>query len=141
VLAQTQQTCVQRLSPKNKGVSLYIPLQAGYRSKKQSSTHIWLHVTLLAISFPQCYVTFFMFQLFKFYLSAMPSLSTASLSEDILSVSLLVPCFSLLHSRQFFFTRLYLLCYYITCKISYWLLSKWKDLGIPDPCRLYLMVL
>jgi hypothetical protein len=51
VLAQTQQTRVQRLSPKNKGVSSYIPLQAGYRSKKQSLTHIWLHVTSLAISF------------------------------------------------------------------------------------------
>jgi hypothetical protein len=51
VLAQTQRTRVQRLSPKNKGVSPYIPLQAGYRSKKQSSTHIWLHVTSLALSF------------------------------------------------------------------------------------------
>jgi hypothetical protein len=27
-------------------------LQGGYRSKTQSSTHIWLHVTSLAISFP-----------------------------------------------------------------------------------------
>jgi hypothetical protein len=68
-----QQTPVQRLSPENKEVSPYIPLQAGYRSRKQSSTHIWLHVTLLAISFPQCYVTF-MFQFFKFSLSALPSL-------------------------------------------------------------------
>jgi hypothetical protein len=34
LLAQIQQTRVQRLSPKNKGVSPYIPLQAGYRSKK-----------------------------------------------------------------------------------------------------------
>jgi hypothetical protein len=73
VPAQTQQTHVQRLSPKNKGVSPYIPLQAGYRSKKQSSTHIWLHVTSLAISFSQCYVIF-MFQFFKFYLSALLSL-------------------------------------------------------------------
>jgi hypothetical protein len=61
VLAQTQQTHVQRLSPKNKKVSPYMPLQAGYRSKKQSSIHIWLYVTLLAILFPQCYVTLFMF--------------------------------------------------------------------------------
>jgi hypothetical protein len=61
VLAQTQRTPVQRLSPKNKGVSPCIPLQAGYRSKKQSPTHLWLHVTSLAISFSQCYVTFFMF--------------------------------------------------------------------------------
>jgi hypothetical protein len=33
VPAQTQQTHVQRLSPENKGISPYIPLQAGYRSK------------------------------------------------------------------------------------------------------------
>jgi hypothetical protein len=71
VPAQTQRTRVQRLSLENKGVSPYIPLQAGYRSKKQSSTHIWLHVTSLAISFLLCCVTF-MFQ-FKFYLSALPS--------------------------------------------------------------------
>jgi hypothetical protein len=71
VPVQTQQTRVQRLSPENKGVSPYIPLQAGYRNKKQSSTHTWLHVTSLIISFPPCYVTFFMFQFFKFYLSAL----------------------------------------------------------------------
>jgi hypothetical protein len=34
VPAQTQWTCVQRLNPKNKEVSPYIPLQAGYRSRK-----------------------------------------------------------------------------------------------------------
>jgi hypothetical protein len=50
VLAQTQQTPVQRLSPENKGGLPYIPLQAGYRNKKQSLTHIWLHATLLATS-------------------------------------------------------------------------------------------
>jgi uncharacterized protein YbaP (TraB family) len=52
VPAQTQQTYVQRLSPENKGDLLYIPLQAGYRSKKQGLTHIWLHATLLATSSP-----------------------------------------------------------------------------------------
>jgi hypothetical protein len=87
VVTQTQQTHVLRLSPKNKEISRHIPRQAGYRSKKQSSTHLWLHVTLLAISVPQCYVTF-MFQVFKFYLSALPSLSAVS-SEYSLSVSLL----------------------------------------------------
>jgi hypothetical protein len=61
VPAQAQQTCVQRLRSENKRISDCIPLQAGYRNKKQSSTHIWLHVTSLAISLPQCYVTFFMF--------------------------------------------------------------------------------
>jgi hypothetical protein len=48
VPAQTQPTHVQRLSPKNKGVSPYIPLQAGYRSKKQGLIHIWLYLILLA---------------------------------------------------------------------------------------------
>jgi hypothetical protein len=84
VLAQTQHTRVQRLSPKNKEMSPYIPLQAGYRSKKQSSTYIWLHVILLAILFLLCYVTFFIFQFFKLSLSALPSLPTASLSEHSL---------------------------------------------------------
>jgi hypothetical protein len=84
VPAQTQQTHVQKLSPENKEVSPYISLQAGYRSKKQSSTHTWLHVTSLAISFPQCYVTFFMFQFFKFSLSALLSLPPAALSEHSL---------------------------------------------------------
>jgi hypothetical protein len=79
-----------KLNPKNKEVSTYVPLQAGYRSKRQSSTHLWLHVTSLAILFPQCYVTFFMFHFFKFYLSALPSLPPASLSEHSLSVSFLV---------------------------------------------------
>jgi hypothetical protein len=81
VPAQTQQTRVQGLSSENKEVSPYILLQVGYRSKKQSSTHIWLHVTLLGILFPQCYVTSFMFQFFKFYFSALPFLLPASLSE------------------------------------------------------------
>jgi hypothetical protein len=89
VPAQTQWSHVQRLSPENNEVSPYVPLQAGYRSKKQSSTHKWLHVTLLAISFSQRYVNF-MFQFFKFYLSAVPSLPPASLSEHRLSVSFLV---------------------------------------------------
>jgi hypothetical protein len=50
--AAAQWIHIQRLSPKNKGVSPYIPLQAGYRSKKQGLTHIWLHTTLLATSLP-----------------------------------------------------------------------------------------
>jgi hypothetical protein len=33
---------------------------------------MWLHAALLAIV-PQCYVTFFTFRFFKFYLPAMPS--------------------------------------------------------------------
>jgi hypothetical protein len=52
MLAQNQCTRVQRLSPKNKGVLPYIPLQAGYRGKRQGLTHMWLYVTLLATSPP-----------------------------------------------------------------------------------------
>jgi hypothetical protein len=48
VPAQTKWTHVQRLNPKNKGVSPYIPLQASYRSKKQGLIHIWLYLILLA---------------------------------------------------------------------------------------------
>jgi hypothetical protein len=46
-------------------------------------------VILFAISFPQCYVAFFMFQFFQFYLIALLSLPLASFSEHSLSVSLL----------------------------------------------------
>jgi hypothetical protein len=46
VPAQAQQTHVQRLSPENKGVSPYTPLQAGYRSKRQGLIHIWLYSLL-----------------------------------------------------------------------------------------------
>jgi hypothetical protein len=48
MLVVAQQIHIQKLSPENKEVSPYVPLQASYRSKKQSFTHIWLHVTLLA---------------------------------------------------------------------------------------------
>jgi hypothetical protein len=66
---------VQRLSPENKGGLPYIPLHAGYRSKKQGLTHIWLYTSLLATSPTpaQCYMIF-KFRFFKFYLSAMPFL-------------------------------------------------------------------
>jgi hypothetical protein len=47
VLAQSQQTYVQSLSSKNKGVSPCVPLQ-GYRSKEQGLIHIWLYLILLA---------------------------------------------------------------------------------------------
>jgi hypothetical protein len=77
------------LSPKNKGVSPYTPLQAGYRSKKQSSAHLWLHVTSLSISFFQCYVTSSCFSFLSF-ISLLCYPSPASLSEHSLSVSLLV---------------------------------------------------
>jgi hypothetical protein len=50
VPAAAQRIPIQRLSSKNKGALPFIPLQAGYRSKKQSLTHIWLHASLLATS-------------------------------------------------------------------------------------------
>jgi hypothetical protein len=46
--AMAQQIPIQRLSLKNKVALPYIPLQAVYRSKKQSLTHIWLYSSLLA---------------------------------------------------------------------------------------------
>jgi hypothetical protein len=59
VPTQTQCTHVQRLTPKNKEVSPYISLQAGYRSKRQGLTHIWLHVTLLATTLPVLHDLFY----------------------------------------------------------------------------------
>jgi hypothetical protein len=50
VLAAAQWIHIQRLSLKNKESLPHIPLQAGYRSKKQSLTHIWLCASLLATS-------------------------------------------------------------------------------------------
>jgi hypothetical protein len=51
VSAETQQTHVQKLSPENKEVSPYIPLQAGYISKKRGLIHIWLY-TILFVLYP-----------------------------------------------------------------------------------------
>jgi hypothetical protein len=48
--AQIQRTHVQMLCPKNKGVSPYVHLQAGYRCKKQGLIHIWLY----KLSFSNC---------------------------------------------------------------------------------------
>jgi hypothetical protein len=73
-------SCPKTEPREQRGLTLYT-LATGYRSKEQSSTHIWLHVTSLAVSLPQCYVTFFMLQFFTFYLSAMPSFPPATLSE------------------------------------------------------------
>jgi hypothetical protein len=81
-------SCPKAEPREQKSLTLYT-LASRYRSKNQSSTHIWLHVTSLAISVSQCCVTFFMFQFFKFYLSALPSLPPASLPEHSLSVSFL----------------------------------------------------
>jgi hypothetical protein len=57
VLAQTEQTRVQWLRPEKKEVSPYIPLQAGYRSKKQSSTHMWLYwlFHFPSVMWPSCF--------------------------------------------------------------------------------------
>jgi hypothetical protein len=55
------------LSPENKEVSPYIPLQAGYRSKKQSSTYIW-KVFMYAFEFYKYFLTCcFYFYLKSFY--------------------------------------------------------------------------
>jgi hypothetical protein len=63
VLAQTQQSHVQRLSLDNKVALPYITLQAGYRSKKQGLTHMWFAYKPICYFNPQCYKTFFTFRL------------------------------------------------------------------------------
>jgi hypothetical protein len=45
-----QQIPIQKLSPENKGALPSIPLQAGYSSKKQGLTPMWLYASLLATS-------------------------------------------------------------------------------------------
>jgi hypothetical protein len=78
-----------KAKPENQGVSCYIPLQAGYRSKKQGVSYIWLHANIQATSL-SCYVTFSMFRFLKFYLHyAIPS-SQLLYQNTGLSVSLLV---------------------------------------------------
>jgi hypothetical protein len=61
VLAVTQWIYIQRLSPENKGLSPNIPLQAGYRNKKQSLTHMWLHVVQLSGARPSSHLDFLSF--------------------------------------------------------------------------------
>jgi hypothetical protein len=68
-------------------------------SLQKQKAKLNVHVTSLDISFPPCYVTF-MFQFFKFYLSALSSPPPASLSEHSLSVSFLSSSF-LLHYSPF----------------------------------------
>jgi hypothetical protein len=81
VLAQTQRTHVQRLSAENKEVSPYIPLQAGYRSKKQSST---------------IYSCMWLYWLFYFPSAMWPSLCFSSLNF----IPLLCHSFPLLHYQN-----------------------------------------
>jgi hypothetical protein len=84
-LEAAQQIHIQRLSPKNKGISFYIPLQAGYRSKKARFNSYIVACNSVGYFIPQCYVIFFMFRFFKFYLPAMPSPPPATLSEHSLA--------------------------------------------------------
>jgi hypothetical protein len=50
ILETAQRIPIQRLSIENKGALPYIPLKAGYRSKKQSLTYICLYASLLVTS-------------------------------------------------------------------------------------------
>jgi hypothetical protein len=61
VLSQTQKTCVQRLSPAS-------------RLQKQEARFNPYMVTCNSVAYfnPQCYVTFFTFRLFKYFLPSMP---------------------------------------------------------------------
>jgi hypothetical protein len=63
---------IQRLSHENKEVSPCTPLQTSYRAKSKLSP-IYGCMQLYWLLNPQCYVTFFTFRFFKFYLPAMPS--------------------------------------------------------------------
>jgi hypothetical protein len=69
VLAGAQRISIQKLSFKNKGALPCTLLQLGYRSKKQSLTHICC-IHLYWLLRPQCYVTFLTFRFFKIYLPA-----------------------------------------------------------------------
>jgi hypothetical protein len=71
MLGVIQRIHIQRLSPHNKGALPYILLQADYKSKKQSLTHVWLFVISLATSF-SVLCDHFQVQ-FKFQVSAMSS--------------------------------------------------------------------
>jgi hypothetical protein len=98
VPAQTQRIHVQSLSSENKGVSPYITLQAGYRSKEQGLIHIfnfigYFMLMLLTFPSPQCYVAFFMFRFLRFYLSAMPSLPPCYFLRPSLFSSDPLPCY------------------------------------------------
>jgi hypothetical protein len=90
-----QQIHIQRLSSENKGVSPYIPLQAGYRSKKQGLTHIWLHGNYWLLH-PQCYVTFFTFRFLSFTCLLCHPLPLLHFQNPDLLVSFFWPSF-LLH--------------------------------------------
>jgi hypothetical protein len=70
--AVPQQIHIQRLNPENKGALPYIPFPAGYRSKKQSLTHIWLLVISLATS-SSVLCDHFQVPFFKFHLPAILS--------------------------------------------------------------------
>jgi hypothetical protein len=87
---------VQRLSSENKGVSPYIPWQAGYRSKKQGLIHIWLYTILLAtlpyryMTFSsQCYRTLFSFRFLISLCYAIPELRIGLFSSGP------PPCYSI----------------------------------------------
>jgi hypothetical protein len=76
VPAQTQWTRAQRLRPENKGVSPYMPLPAGYRSRKQGSSNSTGYLTLVLHNFSRSpvFVTPSTPRFLWFYLSATPSL-------------------------------------------------------------------
>jgi hypothetical protein len=73
-------SCPKAEPQEQRGLTLYI-LANRLQKQKANLNPYTVDINLLAISFSQCYVTFFMFQFFKFYLSAMPSLPPATLSE------------------------------------------------------------
>jgi hypothetical protein len=79
VLAVAQWIHIWRLSLVNKGALPYIPLHAGYRSEKQSLTHIWLLVISLATSSSVLHDRFQVLFLLSFhFLPSLPLLPTTT---------------------------------------------------------------
>jgi hypothetical protein len=77
----------------------YMPLQAGYRSKEQGLTHIWLHATILSTSLPSALWSSSHLDSFKFYLPAKPSPLSCYIIRTQTCLLLFWPS-SLLHSKR-----------------------------------------
>jgi hypothetical protein len=82
VPAQTPADLCPKAEPQEQRY-LTIYTLASRLQKQKAKLNPHMAVTSLAISFPQCYVTF-MFQFFKFYLFALPSLPPVLWSEHSL---------------------------------------------------------
>jgi hypothetical protein len=71
-------------APRTKGSHLVHTLASRLQIQKAKLNPYMVACDFIGYFIPQCYVTFFMFQFFKFYLSAMPSPPPATLSKHTL---------------------------------------------------------